>query len=101
MNFSTTTNSAFWINEVQAIATMWEAAGIKVNIQDYSLQQMLGITFSGSWQAIDENWGPSVNPTINDGQFFKGGTYSIDVNAPVPDAEKSNPLFSGCFDRNA
>src|SRR5665213_2584742 len=73
VNLSTTTNSAFWINEVQAIATMWEAAGIQVNIQDYSLQQMLGITFSGTWQAIDENWGPSVDPTINDGQFFKGG----------------------------
>jgi len=73
VDLSTTTNSAFWVNEVQAIATMWEAAGIKVNIQDYSLQQMLGITFSNSWQAIDENWGPSVDPTINDGQFFKGG----------------------------
>jgi peptide/nickel transport system substrate-binding protein len=80
VSLSTTTNSAFWINEVQAIATMWEAAGIKVNIQDYSLQQMLGITFSGSWQAIDENWGPSVDPTINDGQFFKGGAAFSGVN---------------------
>lgn len=80
MSLSTTTNSAFWINEVQAIATMWQAAGIKVTIQDYSLQQMLGITFSGSWQAIDENWGPSVNPTINDGQFFKGGAAFSGVN---------------------
>jgi peptide/nickel transport system substrate-binding protein len=81
-SLSTTTNSAFWINEVQAIATMWEAAGIKVNIQDNSLQQMLGITFSGSWQAIDENWGPSVDPTINDGQFFKGGAVFSGVNDP-------------------
>jgi peptide/nickel transport system substrate-binding protein len=80
VSLSTTTNSAFWINEVQAIATMWEAAGIKVNIQDNSLQQMLGITFSGSWQAIDENWGPSVDPTINDGQFFKGGAAFSGVN---------------------
>jgi peptide/nickel transport system substrate-binding protein len=80
VNLSTTTNSAFWINEVQAIATMWQAAGIKVNIQDYSLQQMLGITFSGAWQAIDENWGPSVDPTINDGQFFKGGAAFSGVN---------------------
>ncbi len=59
---------------------MWQAAGIKVNIQDYSLQQMLGITFSGAWQAIDENWGPSVDPTINDGQFFKGGAAFSGVN---------------------
>ena len=73
VSLCTTSNTPFWINEVQAIATMWEAAGIKVNIQDYSLQQMLGITFHNTWQAIDENWGPSVDPVINDGQFFKGG----------------------------
>jgi peptide/nickel transport system substrate-binding protein len=82
VSLSTTTNSAFWINEVQAIATMWGAAGIKVTIQDYSLQQMLGITFSGAWVAIDENWGPSVDPTINDGQFFKGGAAFSGVNDP-------------------
>jgi peptide/nickel transport system substrate-binding protein len=82
VNLSTTTNSAFWINEVQAIATMWQAAGIKVNIQDNSLQQMLAITFNNSWQAIDENWGPSVNPVINDGQFFKGGAAFSGVNDP-------------------
>jgi len=70
VSLSTTTNTAFFINEVQAITTMWEAAGIKVNIQDYSLQQMLGITFSGSWQAIDENWGVSVDPGVNDSEFF-------------------------------
>jgi peptide/nickel transport system substrate-binding protein len=66
----TTLNNAFFINEVQAIATMWEAAGIKVTIQDYSLQQMLGITFSGAWQAIDENWGVGTDPGINDSEFF-------------------------------
>jgi ABC-type transport system substrate-binding protein len=63
-------NNSFFINEVQAIATMWEAAGIKVTIQDYSLQQMLGITFSGAWQAIDENWGVGTDPGINDSEFF-------------------------------
>jgi hypothetical protein len=40
----------------------------------------------------------SVFPT---GTFHKGGTYSTDVNAPVPDVEKSNPLYTGCIDRNA
>jgi len=70
VDLSTTLNNAFFINEVQAIATMWEAAGIKVTIQDYSLQQMLGITFSGAWQAIDENWGVGTDPGINDSEFF-------------------------------
>jgi peptide/nickel transport system substrate-binding protein len=70
VDLCTTLNDAFFINEVQAIATMWEAAGIKVTIQDYSLQQMLGITFSGAWQAIDENWGVGTDPGINDSEFF-------------------------------
>jgi hypothetical protein len=35
------------------------------------------------------------------GSFFKGGTYGDDVNLPVPDAERANPLFAGCVDRNA
>jgi peptide/nickel transport system substrate-binding protein len=71
VNLTTTTNTSYWINEVQAIATMWEAAGIKVNIQDYTLQQMLNITFSGTWQAIDSNWGGNINPSITDPQFFE------------------------------
>jgi starch-binding outer membrane protein, SusD/RagB family len=40
----------------------------------------------------------SVFPT---GAFFKGGTYGNDVNLPVPDAERANPLFKGCLDRGA
>jgi len=39
----------------------------------------------------------SVFPT---GTFFKGGNYGNDVNLPVPDAERANPLFAGCLDRN-
>ena len=84
VSLSTTTNTAFFINEVQAIATMWEAAGIKVNIQDYSLQQMLAITFSGSWQAIDENWGVSVDPGVNDSEFFdKSAVFAGNVDSTL------------------
>jgi hypothetical protein len=39
----------------------------------------------------------SVFPT---GAFFKGGSYGNDVNLPVPDAERANPFFTGCVDRN-
>ena len=35
------------------------------------------------------------------GQFFKGGTYSTDVNLPVTVDELNNPDFTGCLDRNA
>jgi hypothetical protein len=39
----------------------------------------------------------SVGPS---GNFLKGGTYGTDLNFPVPDAEKINPAFKGCIDRN-
>jgi len=35
------------------------------------------------------------------GQFFKGGTYSTDVNIPVTVDELNNPEFTGCLDRSA
>jgi hypothetical protein len=35
------------------------------------------------------------------GPFHKTGTYSTNVNFPVPDAEKTNTLFTGCIDRSA
>jgi peptide/nickel transport system substrate-binding protein len=70
VSLCTTTNTAVDINQVQALATMWQAAGITVNIQDYSLQQMLNITASGSWDAIDHTWGFNADPAINDPEFF-------------------------------
>jgi peptide/nickel transport system substrate-binding protein len=86
VNLSTTTNTAYWINEVQAIATMWEAAGITVHVQDNSLQQMLGITFDGSWQAIDSNWGGNINPSITMPQFFESSAAFSGVHDPSLDA---------------
>jgi peptide/nickel transport system substrate-binding protein len=85
VNLSTTTNTAYWINEVQAIATMWEAAGINVHVQDNSLQQMLGITFDGSWQAIDSNWGGNINPSITMPQFFESSAVFSGVHDPSLD----------------
>lgn len=35
------------------------------------------------------------------GQQYKGVPYGSDVNFPVPDAERVNPQFQGCIDRNA
>jgi len=46
-------------------------------------------------------YGRNAESVFPNGTFHKGGTYSTDVNAPVPDVEKSNPLYTGCIDRNA
>jgi hypothetical protein len=46
-------------------------------------------------------YGRSQDAVFPVGTFHKGGSYSTDTNVPVPDSEKSNPLFTGCIDRNA
>jgi hypothetical protein len=39
--------------------------------------------------------------TFPSGAFFKGGTYSTDVNFPVSVDEQNNPEFKACTDRKA
>ncbi|MBO0747292.1 MAG: ABC transporter substrate-binding protein, partial [Acidimicrobiaceae bacterium] len=92
VNLSTTTNTSYWTTEVEALSTMWEAAGIKVNIQDNTLQQMLQITFNHTWQAIDSNWGGNIDPSITDPQFF-GST--------EPFSGVKDPVLDRLFDQSA
>jgi hypothetical protein len=35
------------------------------------------------------------------GNHYKGGQYGVDMNLPVPYAERNNPNFHGCLDRKA
>jgi hypothetical protein len=46
-------------------------------------------------------YGRTQDQVFPSGQHYKGGTYGTDVNFPVPDAERVNPQFHGCIDRNA
>ena len=46
-------------------------------------------------------YGRTQDQVFPSGQDYKGGTYGTDVNFPVPDAERVNPQFHGCLDRNA
>jgi len=46
-------------------------------------------------------YGRSQDKVFPAGQQYKGVPYGADVNFPVPDAERPNPQFSGCIDRNA
>jgi hypothetical protein len=55
----------------------------------------------GDLRRLVRQYGRSADSVFPSGTFYKGGSYSTDVNAPVPDVEKSNPLFTGCIDRNA
>jgi hypothetical protein len=56
----------------------------------------------GDLRRLIRQYGRPADQVFPTGTFHKGGTYSNDVNAPVPDIEKNgNTLFSGCIDRNA
>jgi len=46
-------------------------------------------------------YGRAQNKVFPSGQQYKGVPYGGDVNFPVSDAERPNPQFSGCIDRNA
>ncbi len=46
-------------------------------------------------------YGRSQDTVFPTGTFFRGGVYGTEVAFPVPDAERTNPLFKGCIDRNA
>jgi hypothetical protein len=46
-------------------------------------------------------YGRTQDQVFPSGQDYKGGSYGTDVNFPVPDAERVNPQFHGCIDRNA
>jgi hypothetical protein len=45
-------------------------------------------------------YGRAVNTVFPTGDYPKGGTYGNDVNLPVAAAEKNNPNFTACIDRN-
>lgn len=57
------TNSSYWTQEQTALATQWERAGIKVNIQVNTLADYLVGLKTGHWQALDTQWG-TVDPAL-------------------------------------
>ena len=57
------TNSQYWVTEEDALAAEWGQAGITVHVQVNSLEQYLQELKSGSWQALDTQWG-TVDPAL-------------------------------------
>jgi hypothetical protein len=55
----------------------------------------------GDLRRLVRQYGRSQDKVFPSGQHYKGGTYGTDVAFPVPDAERVNPQFTGCLDRNA
>ena len=55
----------------------------------------------GDLRRLVRQYGRAQDQVFPTGQHYKGGNYGSDVNLPVPDAERVNPQFKGCLDRNA
>lgn len=56
----------------------------------------------GDLRRLIRQYGRTQDNVFPTGNFHKGGVqYLNDVNFPVPDADKTNPQFKGCIDRNA
>jgi hypothetical protein len=54
----------------------------------------------GDLRRLVRQYGRPQNQVYPSGVFFKGGNYGQLTQLPVPDSERSNPLFTGCIDTN-
>jgi peptide/nickel transport system substrate-binding protein len=69
VTLTTTSNTEFWSTEAEALQSMWQAAGIKVNIALTDLEEVLGQLKSNNWEALDSNWG-ATDPAIAMPTYF-------------------------------
>ena len=54
----------------------------------------------GDMRRLIKQYGRNSEAVFPTGAYFKGGTYGVDVNFPVPFQETNNPNFTQCLDRN-
>ena len=58
----------------------------------------------GDMRRLIRQYGRTADQVFPVGQHYRGGTYGVDVNLPVTQAEENNPALEGksaCIDRNA
>jgi hypothetical protein len=55
----------------------------------------------GDLRRLVRQYGRAPNTVWPTGNYFKGGVYGTDMNLPPAQAEKNNPGYTGCTDRNA
>jgi hypothetical protein len=55
----------------------------------------------GDLRRLMRQYGRAANTVWPTGNYFKGGVYGTDVNLPPSQAERNNPDYKGCADRNA
>jgi len=84
VQLTTFSNTEYWTQEASALASQWEAAGIKVTIIVNSLATTLVEDLNHNYQVTDINWG-GVDNGIQLPNFWETGGHSSGVNDPVID----------------
>ena len=84
VTMTTTSNTEFWNTEAQALQSMWQAAGIKVNIALTDLEEVLAQLKSNNWQALDSNWG-GADPAIAMPTYFSSSGPFTGIHDPTLD----------------
>jgi hypothetical protein len=90
---------------VPAMAALTDpgTADARVNMQ---FREKAFWTFSrgqrlGDLRRLIRQYGRSADATFPTGVHYKGGNYGSDLNLPVTTAERNNPSFNGCTNRDA
>jgi starch-binding outer membrane protein, SusD/RagB family len=55
----------------------------------------------GDMRRLIRQYGRDPETVFPTGEYYKGQTYGVDVNLPLPRRETNNPNVTGCLDRNA
>ena len=82
------------------IAPATQAAQIDQVFQERAYWLFLTGHRLGDMRRLIKHVGRSAESVFPTGAYFKGGTYGVDVNFPVPFQETNNPNFTQCLDRN-
>lgn len=85
VDLATTTNSQYFETEVTALKSMWARANIQTNIVINNLEQTLNQLRSGSWQALDSNWGGAVDPAPALPTYFESDGPFTGIHDPTLD----------------
>jgi hypothetical protein len=76
-------------------------AAINLYFREKALWQFARGQRLSDMRRLVRQYGRTQDKVYPSGQQYKGVPYGSDTALPVPDAERVNPQFSGCIDKNA
>ncbi|MBL0890829.1 MAG: hypothetical protein IBJ19_09465 [Gemmatimonadaceae bacterium] len=77
-----------------------EAARISLHFREKAFWTFSRGQRLGDMRRLIRQYGRTEATVFPQGVHYKGGNYGTDVNLPVVQAERNNPNFTGCIDRN-